>query len=507
MAVCALLSACGGGDASPPPVVQQTAATDTVAPTAVIVDNLGAATATAAVTFTITFSEDVGNSFSVDDIVVTGGTKGVFTRVDATHATLVVTPTADATGSIAVSIAALKFADLAGNGNGTTASAQRAYNTVPAPVVATRLVSFDEATAPVLTGFGGAEDATIVADPTNAANKVAKVVKSAAAADWAGTTVSNLANLAVAPIGFSASNKILTARVWSPDAGIAVRLKAENATDGTKTVETEATTTVAGGWQTLSFNFANQVPGTAALNLATTFNKLSIFFNFGKTGAQAGGAKTYYLDDLSYPTASGSGAGSGPTASVFASKYSQQSPVLWTSNEGGEAGRYIDGAVTTGDWWNGFAPNDATPSFYFGYGINVAAKPWGFGAYVKAPGNATASVAGLSNLKIAVWGNDELMNSHPTLTVIAKGPAVGACTPELKSTIAVSAAGVQTYTLPLSGFTLQTACSYATVPQAFAGGVTEIHVQVLGANVQYTTPADALGNYANGLNVGPISFN
>jgi hypothetical protein len=31
-------------------------------------------------------------------------------------------------------------------------------------------------------------------------------------------------------------------------------------------------------------------------------------------------------------------------------------------------------------------------------------------------------------------------------------------------------------------------------------------VQVLGANVQYVTPADAAGNYANGLNIGPISF-
>jgi hypothetical protein len=45
------------------------------------------------------------------------------------------------------------------------------------------------------------------------------------------------------------------------------------------------------------------------------------------------------------------------------------------------------------------------------------------------------------------------------------------------------------------------------VAQALAAGVTEIHVQVLGANVQYTTGGDAGGNYANGLNVGPISFN
>jgi hypothetical protein len=83
---------------------------------------------------------------------------------------------------------------------------------------------------------------------------------------------------------------------------------------------------------------------------------------------------------------------------------------------------------------------------------------------------------------------------------------VAGCAAELKGTIAVAAAGVQNYTLPLAGFTLQTPCGYATAAQALAAGLAEIHVQVLGANVQYVTPADGSGNYANGLNVGPISF-
>jgi hypothetical protein len=45
-------------------------------------------------------------------------------------------------------------------------------------------------------------------------------------------------------------------------------LKVEDHNDNTHTVETEATVTTASGWQTLEFNFANQVAGTAALNLA-----------------------------------------------------------------------------------------------------------------------------------------------------------------------------------------------------------------------------------------------
>ena len=91
----------------------------------------------------------------------------------------------------------------------------------------------------------------------------------------------------------------MSVRVWSPDAGIQVRLKAEDAADGTKSVETEATTTVAGAWETLVFDFANQAAGTPPLNLAYTYNKVSIFFNFGVPGATAG-AKTYYFDDVAF---------------------------------------------------------------------------------------------------------------------------------------------------------------------------------------------------------------
>ena len=91
----------------------------------------------------------------------------------------------------------------------------------------------------------------------------------------------------------------MSVRVWSPDAGIQVRLKVEDAADPTKSVETEATTTVANAWETLTFDFANQAAGTAALNLAYTYNKISIFFNFGVTGAVAG-AKTYYFDDVAF---------------------------------------------------------------------------------------------------------------------------------------------------------------------------------------------------------------
>jgi hypothetical protein len=91
----------------------------------------------------------------------------------------------------------------------------------------------------------------------------------------------------------------MTVRVWSPDAGIQVRLKVEDAADGSKSVETEATTTVAADWETLTFDFANPAAGTPPLNLDYTYNRVSIFFNFGVPGSVAG-EKTYYFDDMTF---------------------------------------------------------------------------------------------------------------------------------------------------------------------------------------------------------------
>jgi uncharacterized repeat protein (TIGR03803 family) len=163
-----------------------------------------------------------------------------------------------------------------------------------------------------LAGFGGAE-ASVAADPTNASNKVARVEKSATAELSAGVTVSTGANNTVGTIPFTATSTRMTVRVYSPRAGIPVRLKVEDAADATRSVQTEAFTTKINTWETLTFDFVNQVAGTAALNLAYTYNRLSIFFDYGKTGA-AGGSGTFYFDDVLFDT---SGGGSSFTPITF----------------------------------------------------------------------------------------------------------------------------------------------------------------------------------------------
>lgn len=680
LAASLMLAACGGGSGEAPPEAPG-AAVDTTGPVITITDSVPDGTATGDVTFTFTFNEDVGTSFTADDIAVTGGSKVAFTRVSGTRATLVVAPTANALGTVVINIAANAALDALGNGNGVT-SAQQAFNTVvpadpgstgtctaapcidfagatvgveafeglafggvaddpalagnkvlkltkvPAgqpwagatvytdasnksvgaigfasskvitlrvysPAVGTKIrlkvedaadptvsmekdalstranawetltfdfttpdngsydaaktynrVSvfpaflvpatastdyyFDElklpaapagggtpatvtldfsGTAVALENFEGLGSGTIVADPTNAANLVARLVKVPAGQPWAGTTVyTEASNKSVAPIGF-ASGKVITLRVYSPGPGRKIMLKVENASDGAVAMEAQATTTATNAWETLSFDYA--APSNGSYDATKTYNKISIFPDF----LVAATADTVYLfDDIVYPSAGAPGGGGGTPAGlvslvggVFASNYTE-SPTPWKSVEGGTAGRYVDTSVATQDWWSGLAATDATPNFYFGYGLNSNAKPWGFGAYVSAPNDGVADVAPYTRLRLAVWGNDQLVNTGPTFTVILKGPTVAGCTSELKGSLTVTGAGVQTYSLPLSGFTLQTACAYASAAAALAGGVSQVHIQVLGANLQYSAGGDASSNFPNGLNVGPIRF-
>jgi hypothetical protein len=148
-----------------------------------------------------------------------------------------------------------------------------------------------------VTDFGGNASSKVV-DPTDASNTVIKTIKGTSSELWAGTTIGTNAGFS-APVPFTPTNRKMYVRVWSPDAGIPVRLKVEESTNNTHTCETQTNTTVANGWQTMEFDFNNPAAGTATFNSAYAFNMCSIFFNFGTTGAAAG-EKTYYFDNVSF---------------------------------------------------------------------------------------------------------------------------------------------------------------------------------------------------------------
>ncbi|MBQ0957413.1 hypothetical protein KAK06_00450 [Ideonella sp. 4Y11] len=488
---------------------------DVTPPTLSISDNVATDPASGVVTFSFTFSEDVGSSFTAGDITVTGGSAGTLSRIDATAYRLPVTPPANAAGTMQVSVAAGAFSDSSGNPNTAATSASQRFDTRVSSgdtgtCTAAPCIDFAGASVGYLP-FEGLVSAEQSADPVNALNKVAKFVKGPAGQPWAGATVyTAAADNSVAAVGLSTS-KLITLRVYAQAAGQTVRMKIESATDPLTFLEAEAQTSQAGAWETLSFDFAAPVAGS--YDPCKTYNKISLFPQFSVTAPPATNTSTYF-DELKYAADTGGGGGDSCGVGLidlvggqFASSYAA-SGNAWVSAEGGDAITYIDDSVATQYWWGGVAPgSDTTPAnYYFGYGINVANKPWGFAAAVKAPTNGAARVAQYGSFKIEVWGNDELMRTLPTLTVLMVGPQINGCAAVLQGSFQVTGTGPRAYTVPMSSLVLQTPCAFTTPTAALIGGVAEIHIQVLGDNVQYATPADGNGNYANGLNIGPMTF-
>jgi hypothetical protein len=109
---------------------------DVIHPTLSITDNISGL-ATGPVSYTFTFSEPV-TGFTVDDVVVAGGTKGTLTaNAGGTTYGLVVTPNVDSTATITVDVAANAATDAAKNGNVAAAQSQQLANTHNPAVVIT----------------------------------------------------------------------------------------------------------------------------------------------------------------------------------------------------------------------------------------------------------------------------------------------------------------------------------------------------------------------------------
>ncbi|MEM1173693.1 MAG: carbohydrate binding domain-containing protein, partial [Pseudomonadota bacterium] len=195
--------------------------------------------------------------------------------------------------------------------DGATAGAQTFYfddiavPPPPPPPSAFETITFDDSgTTYTLTDFGG-NGSTITNDPTGGMNQVVQSVRSASAATFAGTTVSTLPGDQIAE-PLNASSLVMTARVYSPEAGVTVRLKIEDASNPAIFIETDTTTTAINTWETLTFDFGS--PAGGSFDPANTYNRISIFFNFGVDGATAG-EQTYFFDDIAVaPSGPGGGA-------------------------------------------------------------------------------------------------------------------------------------------------------------------------------------------------------
>lgn len=476
LAAAALLSACGGGGTT----------ADTTPPTVTISDNMSG-TATGDVTFTFTFNEAV-TGFTTEDITVTNGTKGAFTMAaNGLSATLMVTPPSTGSGYIEVAVSAGQFTDAANNANTATASTSQAFGAA-APAA---YLSFDEdpATFSGMGAYGGALP-DVVTGPSGGSGKALKIAKPAGAGNevWGGTYFT------VPRVPFTSTQKAITARVFSTVANAVVRLKIE-VPGGANTEVPGTTVTQANTWTTVTWDFS-------AADLAANYTVLAVT----PDSTRALDGATYYIDELNIvDTPAGQMQFASGYAAVNAASvgYAYQGQ----STEGGNFNWTVADGTTYGwggsdFWWGGVDGTAATPNFNWG-GKGKTDQAY-MESWVNAPSNGTISLSGQTKLRMAVWGNDELVGS-PRFTTIIQLAEVSGCYPRAEAApLTPAAIGAATYNINLSDFTVVENCGTAmTTTEFMSEPIGSIRVRIYKAN--YYNPN---GNYdsPNGINLGPISF-
>jgi len=230
------------------------------------------------------------------------GTHSVETDVLTTVAnqweTLVFDFNSPATGTPALNLTytydkASVFFDFNNTGSGKIFYADNLKMEAPSLLQINLPVSFDDHSIDyTVTDFGG-NQSSVVADPVNGTNNVMKSIKTSGAQTWAGTTIGTGLGFS-SPVPLTASLMKMSARVYSPAAGIDVKLKIEDHNNGANSVETDVLTTVANQWETLTFDFSHPAANTPVWNSAFTYDKASVFFDFGNMGD----GRVYYFDDL-----------------------------------------------------------------------------------------------------------------------------------------------------------------------------------------------------------------
>ena len=145
----------------------------------------------------------------------------------------------------------------------------------------------------VLTDFGGNASSVVTGTdaPANSDGSVVKVLKTAGAQTWAGTTF-----LDVSGDGelISDGNTVVTADVFSAKDDATVLLKLEDGSNSSNFIELGVSTESNGSeaWESLSWDLST----VSGLDHSNNYDKVSIFFDFGN----AGGGEVYYLDNVDF---------------------------------------------------------------------------------------------------------------------------------------------------------------------------------------------------------------
>lgn len=137
------------------------------------------------------------------------------------------------------------------------------------------------------------------------AGNVLKVIRGVAS--WAGTTIIEGQSQAL----IAAGTLYVTAKIYAPVAGKKLMMKLEKTGDRTQSVESYATQNTVVGWNEYTFDFAIQRPGTEAFSANKTYNMASVFFDYTTTPNPSSTGLTYYLDDVTFASATAGSGGTG----------------------------------------------------------------------------------------------------------------------------------------------------------------------------------------------------
>jgi len=301
-----------------------------------------------------------------------------------------------------------------------------------------------------------------------------------------------------------------------------VLLKVEDSADpANRFSETDAFTTRAGAWETLTFDFAN---GTPALNLSYDYNRLIIFFNFGVAGATAN-AQTFYFDDVLFVTGGGGG-----SPIVFASGYASNNRTV----EGGEWGFYSGNFTNYSNTYAGGGFVDDNPALpaadtyiYLVVATSAATTDGFMGIFTGAPGytiaapNQGVTLNGQTSLKIEVGMGAEWFQqpNNKALTVRLVGAQVytdgsgNRCQILIDTPLTPTTADLSLYTITLGSMTLAQGCAgggfgsgITTLTQALAQPIGEVHVQAVFPQVNTTVRNGAGTEYPTGFTRGSVTF-
>lgn len=146
------------------------------------------------------------------------------------------------------------------------------------------LASFDDV-APTAFGFEGAGGSSITNGPNGATGKVLDIKRTASGQVWAGAVVST-------PVAmpFTASRKTISARVYSPKAGVPIQIKAEYLSQ-VGTALADAREPVVVGWQTLTWVLSD-------VDLSKSYKTLVIIPNNGNKPTAQEIVEDYYFDTI-----------------------------------------------------------------------------------------------------------------------------------------------------------------------------------------------------------------